>query len=209
MAEIRRSQHKNATRSRHLIKQAFGELLNEKPLAKITVTDIVERANISRGTFYAHYLDVYDLFNVIQNNLLETIGDYFDKLGIESIIIDPAPAIKTGMKILSENKTYFGLFMNSSYADRLVERVLQQIAEHCEALIEEHVPAEDRQEAKAFLVYTLGAYRGMLVQWFNGGLDATGEECANYLIDFYLRSRPKTVVELAHTLAGEKPEMIG
>ena len=61
MAERGRSEHKNASRSRYLIKHAYGELLNEKDPAKITVTDIVERAKISRGTFYAHYLDVFDL----------------------------------------------------------------------------------------------------------------------------------------------------
>ena len=46
MTEKVKSTHKNASRSRHLIKQAYGELLNEKDPAKISVTDIVERANI-------------------------------------------------------------------------------------------------------------------------------------------------------------------
>jgi AcrR family transcriptional regulator len=73
MTEKVKSTHKNASRSRHLIKQAYGELLNEKDPAKITLTDIVERANISRGTFYAHYLDVYDLSMAIQNNIIETL----------------------------------------------------------------------------------------------------------------------------------------
>ena len=40
MAVAKKSSHKNAARSRHLIKQAFAELLNEKDIAKITVTDI-------------------------------------------------------------------------------------------------------------------------------------------------------------------------
>ena len=58
-----KSTHKNAVRSRQMIKKAFAEMLNEKDIAKITVTDIVEKAGISRGTFYAHYMDVYDLYN--------------------------------------------------------------------------------------------------------------------------------------------------
>ena len=70
MAVGKKSTHKNAARSRHLIKQAFAELLNEKDMSKITVTDIVERANISRGTFYAHYLDVYDLYDKLEQDIL-------------------------------------------------------------------------------------------------------------------------------------------
>ena len=36
-----------------IIKTLF-ELLNEKPLAKITVKDIVERCGVNRNTFYYH-----------------------------------------------------------------------------------------------------------------------------------------------------------
>ena len=209
MAEIKKSSHKNATRSRHLIKQAFGELLNEKPLAKITVTDIVERANISRGTFYAHYLDVCDLYNALQNNILETINDSFNSLGIESIIIDPTTAVKMGMQFLSENKQYFGLFMSSDYADELIERGLHLVEEKCVSVTKEHIAPEDAVTANVFLTYTLGAYRGVLVSWFNGGLEISGDDCATLLIDLYLRSRPRAVIELAKKLKGDPPEMIG
>lgn len=52
-----RTEYRNATRSKLLIKKAFIDLLKEKPASKVTVTDIILEANISRGTFYAHYLD--------------------------------------------------------------------------------------------------------------------------------------------------------
>ena len=117
MAREKKSTHKNASRSRFLIKQAFGELLHEKELSKITVTDIVERANISRGTFYAHYLDVYDLYTAIQNNVLETMETGLDTVGIENLISDPTAAINLGMAFLAENKSYYGLFINSSHSE--------------------------------------------------------------------------------------------
>ncbi len=34
------------------------ELIQEKDVEKITVTDIITRADINRGTFYAHYQDI-------------------------------------------------------------------------------------------------------------------------------------------------------
>ena len=40
---------------------ALADLLQEKPLDKITVTDVVRRAGINRGTFYAHYMDISDV----------------------------------------------------------------------------------------------------------------------------------------------------
>ena len=56
MAE--KKEYRSAIRSRRFIRQAFMELLREKRLEKITVTDIVNRADINRSTFYAHYTDV-------------------------------------------------------------------------------------------------------------------------------------------------------
>lgn len=209
MAVIKKSTHKNASRSRHLIKQAFGELLNEKPLNKITVTDIVERANISRGTFYAHYLDVYDLYTAIQNNIIETLDCGFEKLGIENIVVDPSEAVRLGMSFLSENKHYFGLFMTSAYSETLIERSLRRVEDKCIPLIHEMIAPDQQAMAHCFMTYTLGAYRSVLVQWFTGELDFSGEECANYLIDFYMRSRPKEVAELANRLKNDLPDMIG
>lgn len=53
-----KAEYKSAIRSRRMIQRALVELLQEKELDKITVTDIVTRADINRGTFYAHYADL-------------------------------------------------------------------------------------------------------------------------------------------------------
>lgn len=44
---------------------AFKELLLEKPLNKVNVSDITERCGISRQTFYYHFKDIIDLFEWI------------------------------------------------------------------------------------------------------------------------------------------------
>ena len=171
MAEIKKSSHKNASRSRRLIKQAFGELINEKPLSKITVTDIVERANISRGTFYAHYFDVIDLYSAIQNNIIETLDSGFEKLGIENIIADPSAAVKKGMDFLSENKQYYSLFMNSTYSETILDRSLGRVEDKCLPIIHEYLSEQNEAMARCFLAYTLGAFKSVLTQWFSGELD--------------------------------------
>ena len=51
--------------TKQAIKAAFLELLDEKPLNKISVRDIVERCGINRNSFYYHFQDKYDLVNWI------------------------------------------------------------------------------------------------------------------------------------------------
>ncbi|GFP75426.1 TetR/AcrR family transcriptional regulator [Clostridium fungisolvens] len=52
-----------AARTRILIQDAFLSLTREKVFEAITVKDIVERANINRSTFYAHFEDKYILLD--------------------------------------------------------------------------------------------------------------------------------------------------
>ncbi|WP_312101761.1 TetR/AcrR family transcriptional regulator [Pygmaiobacter massiliensis] len=49
------------------IMDAFGQLLDEKPLNKITVKDIVERCEINRNTFYYHFQDIPTLLEQTLN----------------------------------------------------------------------------------------------------------------------------------------------
>lgn len=48
-------------RTRQLIHEAMMALILEKGYEKITIQDILDRANIGRSTFYAHYRDKEDL----------------------------------------------------------------------------------------------------------------------------------------------------
>ena len=50
-----------AVRTKQAIRQAFIELLNERPLDKISVKDIAERSTVNRNTFYYYYADMEKL----------------------------------------------------------------------------------------------------------------------------------------------------
>lgn len=59
---------KTATKSR--IKTAFTELLKEKGIEGLTVMDIARKAGINRGTFYAHYVDKYELMEKLEMEII-------------------------------------------------------------------------------------------------------------------------------------------
>ena len=65
--------------TKNAIMSSLVKLLNEKPLDKITVKDIVEDCGINRNTFYYHYHDIYDLlkdiFSIETEKALELAGE--------------------------------------------------------------------------------------------------------------------------------------
>ena len=71
MAEV---EDKRIRRTKKLLRQALTRLMLQKDFQSITVTDVVREADINRGTFYAHYRDVYDL----RDKIAERYADEHD-----------------------------------------------------------------------------------------------------------------------------------
>ncbi len=64
---------RRSQRTYRLVSSAFAELVVEKPYDEILVQDILDRANIGRTTFYAHYFDKEDVLNSIIEQELERL----------------------------------------------------------------------------------------------------------------------------------------
>lgn len=72
-----------------IIKNSLLELLKEKPINKITVTQVCNLADINRGTFYNHYLDVYDLLEQIENELFDELyNDIKQFMNLKTMTMD-------------------------------------------------------------------------------------------------------------------------
>lgn len=52
---------------------ALRSLIKEKPISKITVSELTRRAGYNRSTFYEYFLDINDLVDYIETKLLEDV----------------------------------------------------------------------------------------------------------------------------------------
>ncbi len=57
-----------------VIKQALLDLMKDKPINKIKVTEICTRADVGRGSFYAYYESAYDLMEQIEDEIFADIS---------------------------------------------------------------------------------------------------------------------------------------
>jgi len=67
-----KTQDRRYVKTENAIQNAFLSLIVEKEYSQIRVTDIVNRANIGRKTFYLHYESKEDVLASIRNNLFQT-----------------------------------------------------------------------------------------------------------------------------------------
>ena len=51
----------------------FLELRSRKPLEKITIKELCEKAQINKSTFYSHYKDIYDLSDQLETEVVTSV----------------------------------------------------------------------------------------------------------------------------------------
>jgi AcrR family transcriptional regulator len=93
MLVIEEKTDRRIKRTRNLILDSFQELLSEKMFENISVQDVTERADINRGTFYAHFEDKYALLDYWIGQLVRqeiekrTLNcDYYSHENLRSLI---------------------------------------------------------------------------------------------------------------------------
>ena len=75
MATERDTEDRRVRKTKKQLRSALTTLLLEKDIGRITVRDVADLADVNRGTFYAHYNDVYDLLHQLEDDLLARLDE--------------------------------------------------------------------------------------------------------------------------------------
>ena len=65
---------RRVVRTRQQLRGALTELLKTKSVQDITVCELADKVDISRGTFYLHYKNVFDMLEKIEQEMLEELA---------------------------------------------------------------------------------------------------------------------------------------
>ena len=108
-------------KTRKAIFDACVALMQEKEFQNITVNEIVERADINRGTFYLHFVDKYDMMNSFENEMIGKIEDVIlnniPKKQFEELFIQSRyDTVVEILKCYEQNKELLHLLMRSSHS---------------------------------------------------------------------------------------------
>ena len=121
---------KRVVRSRRLIRQAFETLLTQKDFDAITVTDIIQQADLNRGTFYAHYRDVRDVRDQLEAELMNQIRTILQDNQAAFDAGDLHPLLIQVTSYAEENISFIRTMFRASGSQRLLDGILQLIQEH-------------------------------------------------------------------------------
>ncbi len=97
--------------------------MQEKPFEKITITDIVRRADINRGTFYAHFKDSREVLERIRSDALSEMKDAIYSIPSDIVIRDPKPLLEKISEFLSEDSTYYRMLLSTSGIQEFLNQI--------------------------------------------------------------------------------------
>ena len=155
--------------TKRALEASLKSLLLQKPLSKITVTDITEDCGINRMTFYYHFKDIYDLVEwCCQEDASRALAGKKTYETWQQGLLQIFEAVR-------ENKPFI-LNVYRSVSREQVENYLYKVTYALlDGVVEEQAQGMSvRQEDKAFLA-TLYQYMfvGLMLDWIKS--DMTGD----------------------------------
>lgn len=162
-----KAEYRSAIRSRKLIKQAYVELIKEKDFDKISVKDIVLKADVNRGTFYAHYSSVADVAEQIGNEIATALLEFLDNFKDTRLIENPLPFLTNIARFLEKDLEYYRLLMNSQRSAAFLTRLKTLFVD--KIFNDEKKMAAIRNKDQFLVCVNLYAsgFAGLYQDWFN------------------------------------------
>lgn len=173
-----KAEYRSAKRSRILIRQAYTELLKEKNLNKITVTDIVKKADINRGTFYAHYPDVRGVTEEIENEFIEEMLHILAEFQYDNFFQNPTPLLLKISRFLEKDEEFYKVLIRSNNSEIFLEKLKKIFSDHM--LLDTDIPDElkNTKTVRLRISYFAGGIVNVYKQWFMGELNCNLNDIA-------------------------------
>ena len=158
--------------SREKIEKVFMTLLEKKEVREITVTELCEKTGLNRSTFYANYIDVFDLAREVKRGLENEFGQLFVNY---NTAVDDYGALKM-FKHVKENqlfyKTYFKLCYDEKHLLSVYDAKRAEL-EHLDSNIKYHIE------------FFRNGLNAIIKLWLAGGCRESPEEMADVLKQEY------------------------
>jgi AcrR family transcriptional regulator len=175
-------------RTRASLQRALIELVAEQDLSLISVADVVDRADVSRSTFYDHYRDVHELAEAACTSMIDDMLaplTAVDPTTTRSSGEDPNPAVTAFYTHFAHHAGLYRSLLGPTGSARVIEHVRQRTM--ATARLSPMLPAagdtpkragtdppEDTRDVPA--AFVASALLGVATDWLQRGCPQTPRE---------------------------------
>ncbi len=160
------------------MQQALIDLLEEKDLNDISITDICEKAGVNRSTFYAHYENLYDLLKETQESAITEFFDSlnsdigpsdFSKMSADELIFISPQYLVPYLKFIKKNRRLYEVYNNSNVF--AVGEMDKQLIENIFVPIYAKNGVTDRRVVEYMSHYFISGVSAITMEWVKRGCE--------------------------------------
>lgn len=157
------TEDRRVQKTRQIIDHACWSLMQEKSFEYITISDIADRANINRATFYRYYVDKYEW---LEKHVDELLQELIDVVGAAKETVDSKILLDTFTATFQHFDQHFDIYtvMLSNHGTRFfMDRFHQiQIRMLKESLRNTYSQPQDTE----FMAHCIASAVAGLVEWW-------------------------------------------
>lgn len=159
--------------TKKIIKESLIELLQTNDIHQITVTNICNKADINRGTFYSYYKDAFDLLQSIEDELFDQILRYLNETPAEDYT--DSLLIKV-LELITENKDLCKILLCKQRDGRIIDRILYIASKaNLEPLFDKSNEF-DESHFDYLIRYSVGGILAIIQVWLENNLKKSPRE---------------------------------
>lgn len=171
-----------------VIKDSFVKFMKEKPISKISVKEICDDADINRATFYAHYMDQYDLLQKIENEIIDDINQYLKGYDFKDSRLIPVEMIEKILIYIEDNAELFDLLLNANGDMKFQQEVIKIMGrQHFISMLEND--SLNKDDAEYIFHFLACGSVGVAQMWLKDGLKKPAREIAQLILKTSINGR--------------------
>lgn len=174
--------------TRKVLQDSLMEIMKEKPIAKITIKEICEKADINRTTFYTHYKDQYDLLEQIENETLTWAGERIGEILETTEKSEVIKILESIFEYFTENNNHIQVLMSEQGDIDFQKKVFTLIYEQCEM---SYPYAKNVATEELYFIFAINGSIGLIQHWLKNGLDKSAKEMAEAIYNMAFPIQPK------------------
>lgn len=175
-----KAEYRSSIRSKNLIKKAVARLIHEKEISKITVSDVIREADISRGTFYAHYPDIHSVIEQIETEEVKKLVTLVNRSRDGDTDVK---SIKDFLSIICnyiyEDFDYYKMLMQSCFLNNYLCRIIDIYYEDTLSELMNSSKNNDEAKVKTYITYVTAGVKEAIVAWIEGRIECSPDEIAS------------------------------
>lgn len=174
----KREDHRSRV-TKMLIRRAFMDLMRQKPIQSISVKEVCDLAGINRSTFYAHYTDLYDLLDKIEEELIAAFQRALEPmLKEQGTQVNPVAITTEIFRCIKDNADICTVTLGD-YGDKsFINRLLMMGRDICIEAYQNYFKRATPKQIEYFYAFVSNGCMGLLRRWMDDGMVSSEEDLA-------------------------------